>query len=73
GSIRERRLPKKSQVEDNPVIVEDGGGMDSEEIDGGVNGAGLQGEPDLADYELRVVRRRRMGWRWRRRGRVFDQ
>lgn len=49
------------QAEENPVIVEDGGSVEAEEIDGGINGAGLQGAPDLADDEPRVVSGGRRG------------
>lgn len=46
------------------MIVEDGGSVEAEEIDGGVNGAGFQGVSDLADDEPGVVG----GGRWRESG-----
>lgn len=64
------------QAEENLVVGEDGGGVEAEESDGGVNGAGLDGASDLADDEAGVIRRRRRGRgrgrRRRRRGGVFD-
>lgn len=58
------------QTEENPMIVEDGWSMETEEIDGGVNCSGLQEPSDLADDESGVVRGRRR--RRCRRG-IFDQ
>lgn len=43
------------EAEENLVVGEDGGGMEAEEMDGGVNGAGVEGASDVADEEAGVV------------------
>lgn len=37
------------------MVGEDGGSVEVEEADGGVNGAGLKGASDLADEEAGVI------------------
>jgi len=43
------------EAEENLVVGEDGGGVEAEEIDGVVNGAGVEGASDVADEEAGVV------------------
>lgn len=38
------------------MVGENGRGVEAEEADGGVNGAGFEGASDLADEEAGVVR-----------------
>lgn len=43
------------EAEENLVVGEDGRGVEAEEMDGGVNGAGVEGTSDVADEEAGVV------------------
>jgi len=52
---RERDL--FAQAEENLEVSEDGGSVEAEESDGGVNGSGLDGASDLTDDEAGVIRR----------------